>query len=86
MDADGCGRTLTTRREREEAEVWSYKAENKSIYVVFRVDFEFDVRLCVDTQKPRKNCEKRDVLMIMFFGESARRFFVNRETVRQFFF
>ena len=39
---------------------------SKSIYVVFRIDFEFDISFCVAPQKPSKNMEKRDFRTILF--------------------
>ena len=49
----------------------SYKVENKSIYLVFRVEIEFAIRFCVALQKLMKNCPKRGIL-IDFFVEGVR--------------
>ena len=36
----------------------SYRPENKSISVSFRVEFDFDVHLVIAPQKPNQNVEK----------------------------
>ena len=48
------------------------------VYVVFRVEFEFEIRFCMAPQKPGKNLEKRDVRAMSFFSGDQRTYFFIR--------
>ena len=43
-----------------------------SLYrVVFRVEFEFDLRFCAALQKLMNNCEQRRILIDFYFREDG---------------
>ena len=47
------------------------------IYIVFRVEFEFDIRFCVAPQKPEKNSETHKFRTYFFLtGPSGAQFFL----------
>ena len=66
-------------------EIGLYRGENISIYVVFRVEIEFDIRFCVIPQKAINNCEKQYFRSDLFFRRSAHRFLFAGKRCADFF-